>query len=323
VNRLSTGKIPISVLNNTVLRLTGARSSRIVTPPKAGLDFAAVRLNGNSLLISADPITGVEKDIGEYAIKVSANDIATSGNPPQFAESVVLLPEGSSPATVEDLAGQMDKTAKSLGVAIVGGHTEVTPGLRRPIVVITEFSVVKDYVTSEGALLGDSILMTKSAGLEGTAILAGKNGDEGTRRRFLSMLSIVEEGVSAYKTGCVHAMHDCTEGGILGAAFEMSLASGVGFRIIERAVPIRQETAEVCHEYSIDPLRLIGSGALLLSVERGRETEVAEALRGVSEVSNIGEFSKQGRELVRENGKRIRLTNAPEDELWQVLSRTD
>jgi hydrogenase expression/formation protein HypE len=305
-----------------MLKRTGAFSPRLVTLPKAGLDFAAVQVDGSYLIVSADPITGVDKEIGEYAMKVSANDVATSGNPPQFAESVVLLPEGTTPARLEEMAKQMDSAAKDVGVSIVGGHTEVTPGLTHPIVIVTEFSVVKDYVSSADAQVGDSILMTKSAGLEGTAILAGKEGDETARKKFLGMLSVVVEAVGAYKTGYIHAMHDCTEGGVLGATFEMSLASGLGFRLTRSAVPIAQETRMICDRLSLDPLCLIGSGALLLSVERGKEEDVKDALKSECSVAIVGEFTKEGRELLLDNGKRRLIPRAPEDELWRLFGRT-
>jgi hydrogenase maturation factor len=129
-NRLGVGKIPIRILNSTVLRMVGAESDRIVTPAKAGVDFAAVKVGGGYMLVSADPITGVSKEIGRYAVMVSANDVATSGCRPQFAESVILLPEGSNARDVGRVARQIHDTAKESGISILGGHTEVTPGLR-------------------------------------------------------------------------------------------------------------------------------------------------------------------------------------------------
>src|SRR5262245_34623266 len=111
--------------------MTGSPSNRLVTPPKPGLDFAAVRIGSGHLIVSADPITGVSDRIGEYAVQVSANDVATSGNRPQFAETVVLLAEGSSDEDLRVIAKGIGKAAKSLGITIIGGHTEVTPGLRR------------------------------------------------------------------------------------------------------------------------------------------------------------------------------------------------
>ncbi len=314
MRRLAAGKIPIDVLTSTFLRLTGAESADVVTPPMAGLDFAALKVGEKFMVISADPVTGVVKDIGRYSISVSANDVATSGNRPQFAESVVLLPEGSDQKYARRIAGQMDMESKRLGVAIVGGHTEVTPGLGRPIVAVTAFSIVDDYVSSQDAKEGDTIMMTKTAGLEGTAILGGP-------REFLDELSVVDEAVAAYRTGHVHAMHDCTEGGVLGAAFEMSFASKIGFEMEERLVPVAPETRQICAKNSVDPLKLIGSGSLLLSVEPGRERLVQEALKPICRVTAVGSFVKKGRTLATRDGTVQTFRAAPEDELWRVLSR--
>jgi len=311
--KLSIGKIPIDVLNTTVLKLTGAQSDRITTPARAGIDFAAVRAGSGYIVISADPVTGVSKEIGRYAMRVSANDVATCGHRPQFAESVILLPEGSTSRHVSDIARQVHESAKKLGIAIVGGHTEVTPRLSHPIVVITAFCYVDDYVTSGDGMPGDTIMMTKTAGLEGTAVLGGS-------KRFLDGLSVVDEAVTAYGTGCVHAMHDCTEGGVLGAVFEMSFASGLGFELEEGRVPVAPETAKLCREYAIDPLRLIGSGSLLLSVEKGKEQQVVKAL-SPTRVTAVGTFEKSGRSLVRKDGRVTTLREAPEDELWRALAR--
>jgi hydrogenase expression/formation protein HypE len=313
MKRLRLGKIPIDILNSTVLKLTGAESDRVATPARAGVDFAAVRAGTGYVVISADPVTGVSKEIGTYAMRVSTNDVATSGHRPQFAECVVLLPEGSTARRVGDIARQVHAAAKRLGVAIVGGHTEVTPKLSHPIVVVTAFSYVDDYVTSADAMAGDSIIMTKTAGLEGTAALRGSGG-------FLDQLSVVDEAAAAYGTGFVHAVHDCTEGGVLGAAYEMSLASGLGFELEERKVPVAPETAKLCLKWGLDPLKLIGSGALLLAVERGKESEVTKALSPVR-VTAVGTFRKSGRVLVRRDGTRMPLHEAPEDELWRALAR--
>jgi len=318
------------VLEETVLKMTGQSSASIVTRPKAGLDFAAIRVGTGFMVVSADPITGVSEKIGEYAINVSANDVATSGNRPQFAETVVLLPEGSGRESVREIAAQVDRASKRLGIALVGGHTEVTPGLRRPIVVVTVFSYVRKYVTSADARVGDAIMMTKTAGLEGSAVLASERGllrgkiREATLKqasKLLSEISIVEEATAAYGTGFVHAMHDCTEGGVLGAAFEMSLASGVGFELQERLVPVAPPTKKICAQLSIDPLKLIGSGSVLLSVRAGREEKLERVLRRTCRVTRIGEFTQRKRVIVRREGRTESVRTAPDDELWRVLGR--
>lgn len=308
--------------------MTGAGSALVKTPHRAGLDFAAIQLEQGFMIVSADPITGVSEDIGYLAVKVSANDVATSGNRPQFAESVVLLPEGSTEADVSKVARQMHEAAKESGIAIVGGHTEVTPGLHHPIVVVTVFSFVRDYASSEGAKHGDSIMMTKTAGLEGTAELLRErrlfgrplSSAAAAASRFLRDVDITKEAVAGYRTGLVHAMHDCTEGGVLGAVFEMSVASGVGFRLMRAAVPVAPVTRRVCRELSLDPLKLIGSGSLLLAVAKGHEAVVKRALSPTL-VTKVGEFRKGRRTLVTAAGTESVVRDAPEDELWRVLGR--
>ncbi len=325
---LKLGKVPIDVLDQTVLRMTGARSRALVTGPKHGVDFAAVRIAGGYMVVSSDPVTGIASGIGRYAVIVSANDVATSGNAAQFMGSVVLLPEGSTQEYLRRIALDMHSTAKKMGISIVGGHTEVTPGLGRPIVAATAFSFVKRFVSSAMAREGDLIMMTKTAGLEGTAVFAAEAARLGRwlprslvakAKTFESRLSVVEEAVRAFRTGSVHAMHDCTEGGVLGAVYEMSLASGLGFKLYEEKVPVAEATREVCRRMSVDPLRLIGSGSLLMAVPRGKEAVVAKAVGSVCRISRVGEFVEKGRLLVHANGREERVRAAPTDELWRAL----
>ncbi len=325
------GKVPISLLNETVLRMTGARSRALLTGPRAGVDFAAIKVSGGYMIVSSDPVTGVASGIGSYAVTVSANDVATSGNLPEFIGSVILLPEGSTEKDLRAIAADMDRTAKRLGVAIVGGHTEVTPGLKRPIVSVTAFSFVKNFVSSEMAREGDAIMMTKTAGLEGTAVLASELKRAGQQlparlaaksRRLEDKISIVGEAVRAFKTGSVHAMHDCTEGGVLGAAYEMSLASGLGFELWESAIPVASETREVCSRLSLDPLKLIGSGSLLIAVPLRSRDRIRGALKGVAPVAEVGRFTRSGRHLLLRNGRERVVRTAPVDELWRRLPRS-
>ena len=329
MTRLPMGKIPIDILNSTVLRLTGAKSPDLVTPPRAGVDFAAVKVGRGYLIVSADPISGVTENIGRYAVKVSANDVATSGNRPQFAESVVLLPEGSTAEDLKTIAEQIDGAAKESGIAVLGGHTEVTPGLHRPIVVMTVFAFAESFVTSAGARPGDAILMTKTAGLEGTSELAREHRFDPPlqsailrrARRLIDQLDVTEEAAAVFGTGKVHGMHDCTEGGVLGAVYEMSVASGLGFVLDEAAVPVAPETRAICDALSVDPLRLIGSGSLLIAAAEDSVGEVCDALRAVCSVTKVGEFRPRGRTLARREGAREAVKEAPEDELWRVLAR--
>jgi len=241
---------------------------------------------------------------------------------------VVLLPEGSTEGYLSEIAHQIHSAARDEGVTILGGHTEVTPGLQRPIVIVTVFSVVDRFVTSGDAKEGDTIMMTKTAGLEGTSELAAecdfpdKTVAPSVLRKALRLidhLDITKEAVTAFRTGRVHAMHDCTEGGVVGGVFEMSMASRLGFRIDELAIPVAKETRTICDALSLDPIRLIGSGSLLIAVERGGEADVERALRPICPVTSIGVFKRRGRMLAKKDGMPEPLADAPQDELWRVV----
>jgi len=313
-----------------LFRMTGARSARVKVRPSLGLDFGVISLGrAKHLIVSSDPITGVSKRAGWYAVNVSANDVATSGNRPEFMQSVILLPENAKEADVAELSSEMDKTAKGLGIEIVGGHTELTPGLDRPIVMTTAFALASSYVTAGGAREGDTLMITKTAGVEGTAILAtdrrvSSKFDKKTfsaAAKFAERLSLVEEAVGAYKTGFVHAMHDSTEGGVIGALYEIAAASGLGLKVEEGDIPVARETKRVCSALGVDPLKLISSGTLLVAVEEGREDQVRAAVEAAgSTATPIGVFTGDGVKLTG-RGKVRRVTGPPTDEIWR-LQRT-
>jgi hydrogenase maturation factor len=319
------------MLEKYLFRMTGARSDDIVLPPRVGVDFGVVRVGQGYLVVSSDPVTGVSNRIGWYAVNVSANDVATSGNRPQFLQSIILLPHNATIANVKRISTQMHIAAERLGIAIVGGHTELTPGLNRPIVVTTAFAFASSFVSAADACEGDIIMMTKTAGVEGTSILAHSlrarrvKLEPGLVRRargFLSRISVVEEAQAAFKTGHVHAMHDATEGGVLGSVFEMASASNLGFEIVEAEIPIATETVRICTELNADPLKLISSGTLLLAVRPGKEVEVKGRLRefGIPACS-IGRFGTGRKTLVCRDGHTERIDSAVTDEIWRLQSR--
>ncbi len=314
-----------------IFGMTGARSKRVVVEPSLGLDFGVVRFGGEKtkgryLIVSSDPITGVSERTGWYAVNVSANDVATSGNRPEFMQSVILLPEDASEAAVKRLSSEMHETAKGLGIAIVGGHTELTPGLHRPVVFTTAFAMADSFVTAAGARQGDALMMTKTAGVEGTAILGTDarfnfgldNGTISAAAAFFEKLSVVEEAAVAYKTGVVHAMHDCTEGGVLGALYEMATASGLGLEVAVADIPVSSATRRICHELRVDPLKLISSGTLLIAVAKGGEDRVKRAVAEAgSRATEIGRFTKGKVALTRGRSK-LEVITPPSDEIWRL-----
>ena len=333
---LPPGKIPVTILKETVFKNLGAKRDEVIVGPSAGIDCAVIDAGSKSLIVSMDPVTGALEMIGYLAVNVNANDIATFGCKPSFLLSCILLPEEADEKTVKIISSQMNEAAKDLGIAIVGGHCETTLGLAHPIVVGCMMGITEKgkYVTAGGAKAGDKLLLTKSAGIEGTAILASDrekqlrkslSTQELTRAKsFYTWISVVKDAITAFRTGAVHAMHDPTEGGIAGAIHEMADASGLGARVLEEKIRVQPETMKICKFYQIDPLQLIASGSLLIAAKPDSVDKITRALaKKAIPTEIIGEFtsSPRDRKITRKNGKTVSLERPTTDHLWQALAQ--
>ena len=329
---LPPGKVPPEKLKELVFKNLGAPGERVIIGSDLGIDAAAIDFGDTVLVASTDPITGAEKGIGFYAVHVNANDVATFGARPKWFLVSILLPEKAEEELLEEIMRELHESALKLGVAIVGGHTEVTPGLERPIVVGTMLGEVprERLVTSNGAKPGDVIIMTQWAGLEGTAIIASEREEELERKfgrefvegakSFIEMISVVEDALTANEVG-VNAMHDPTEGGIANGLHEMAEAARLGFRVYADRIPIREETLRICDFYGLNPLALISSGTLMIAAPRNRAEGILKALseRGIN-ASVIGEFVEDPEtRVIIENGVERPLERPESDELWKVV----
>ena len=335
--KLPVGKVPVEILEKIVFKNLGAKRREVILGPSTGFDGAVIDVGEKSLIVSMDPITGAVERIGLLAVNVNANDVATFGVEPMFFSSCILLPENADDQIVKAICSQMNKASKNLGIAIIGGHCEVTPGLVNPIVIGCAMGITNkgEYVTAGGAKPGDKLILTKSAGVEGTAILATerydlllKNGFNEkllrSAQKFFEKISVVKEAILAFKSGGVNAMHDPTEGGVLGGVHEMAIASNVGVRIFEEKIPVARETLEICSFFGIDPLQLISSGTLLIaSKPEFAEKIVKELDRNGIKASVIGEFltAKDQRLFVRKNGIVETLSHPESDHLWLALAK--
>ena len=334
--KLPPGKIPVDILKEVVFKNLGAERKEVVVGPSAGIDGAVLDLGDKSLIVSMDPITGAVERIGWLAVNVNANDIATFGVEPAFLFSCMMLPENADRQLVETISTQMNAAATNLGIAIVGGHCESTPSLSNPIVVgcILGLTEKGHYVTAGGAKPGDKLILTKSAGIEGTAILATDREKALQKtlnavvlekaKNFWNQISVVKDALTACKTGGVHAMHDPTEGGVAGGIHEMADASNLGVEVVEEAITVQSETFQICSHFQIDPLQLIGSGALLISADAKSANDIVRNLRNERvQASVIGEFTKNAthRVLMQKDGGTKGLPRPLSDHLWIALRR--
>lgn len=327
---LKVGKVPESVLKRSIFRQIHTRREEVLLGAGVGEDCAALKLApGEIFVISTDPITGTVKDIGNLAIHITLNDLASAGAEPVGVMLTILLPEGSEEQDLKSLMRQMEEGCAAANVQIMGGHTEVTRVVNQPIVSVCGVGKAREeqLVSTGGARPGHDIIITKWIGLEGTSIIAKEKEAElltrypddlvETARNFDKYLSVVPEAAVAVKSG-VSAMHDVTEGGIFGALWEMSESSGVGLTIDLKKIPVRQETIEVCEFFGINPYELISSGSMLMAAQDGNQLVQDLERAGIPAVV-VGKATA-GNDRVLLNGEEQRFLEPPKtDELYRVV----
>ncbi len=289
---LPTGKLPPELLRRLLARAP-ITDERVVVRPGPGLDCAVIDLGDRLLVMKSDPITFATDEIGWYLVQVNANDLATTGATPRWLLLTMLLPEGgTTPERVEAWAGQVFSACEALGISVVGGHTEITHGLDRPIMAGTLIGEAERgrLVTPDGARPGDRVLLTKGVPIEGTALAAREfarrltgvlNADElAEAQAYLTRpgISVVGDAQIALGAGRVTAMHDPTEGGLAGALWELAEACGHSLVVDLDRVPVPALAAKVCAALGIDPLRTIASGALLLTAPPEAAARIVGAL---------------------------------------------
>jgi hydrogenase expression/formation protein HypE len=311
------GKLDPAVLEDLVLHRLPILSDDIVCGPATGLDCAAIRYNGGLAILSTDPITGTASRIGRLAIHVSCNDLAAFGIRPKGLLLVLIAPPSATWEEIARIMEEASETAASLGVSIIGGHTEVSDAVSRYVITTTAIGFAEEgsMVRSDGARAGDSILMTKTGGLEGTAILACDQAlrlhdvlSEAEREEAMALIeqiSVVPEGIIGGRLGA-HAMHDATEGGILGAAWEMAEASGLGLEIQIDQIPLHPLTRKITAALGLDPLRLISSGSLLIATS---QPEILEAELSRAQIKSSRDWqTDRGASHDSDPGRPIRRT---------------
>ncbi len=334
---LPAGKLPGALLQKLLSRI-GTDDEQVLLGPAVGEDAAVIRTGKRLLVAKTDPVTLASDLIGWYAVHVNANDIATRGAKPRWFMASVLLPAGSTGQDAEKIFEQISAACKSLEVSLVGGHTEITYDLKRPIVsgcMLAETDA--EPVKTSGAMPGDDIILTKGVAIEGTAALAREARDRlieagiaqpvidrAASYLFQPGISIVKEALIAARFA-VHCMHDPTEGGLATGLLEIAAAAGVGLRIDEDAIAVLPECRAICHKLKLRPAGLLASGALLITLPPAgsagllRELERAGISAGV-----IGRVvaAAEGCRMLR-GSRYIKLPEFKRDELARFLEGQD
>ncbi len=333
---MEVGKFPASLLER-ILAKVDISDPRVVVGPRVGEDTAVLQTSGSLLVAKSDPVTFATDQIGWYAVQVNANDVACTGGTPKWFLATLLVPERFTEDEAEAVFDQILEACRSIDVSLVGGHSEVTYGIDRPIIMGTMLGEVEQdkLILTGGAQEGDSIVVTKGIAIEGTALLArekasqllqaGMSQEEIDKAAFLLSvpgISVLHDARVACASSQVHSMHDVTEGGLVTGLREVAKASGLGLAIEESSVPILSECQEVCEALGLDPLGLLASGALLITLPTADVPGLLTSLEGEGingfEIGTMIEAA-EGLQMVEFHGE-TPLPEFSRDELARYMS---
>ena len=324
------GKVSQNILNRSVLKCIEKRNSEVAVSPQAGEDCAVLRLeDGGDFLLSQSKAAPYYSNMGAAGVVSVVNNIAAKGGETIGVMVHLMIPSILREIRIKNIMKEIEEAASACNVSVLGGHTEVTDAVTRPIVSLTGIgkAPLGLAMPTSRAKPGQDVVLTKWIGLEGTAIIAMEKEEELLERlprhfleeakSFRSFTSIVSEAATAGKFG-VSAMHDVSEGGIFTALWELADDAGVGLSIDLKKIPVKQETIEICEFYHINPYNLLSGGSLLLVTDNGFDLVRELEKEGVS-ATVIGKTT-QGNDRTISNGEETRFLDLPQmDEIYKVF----
>lgn len=334
------GKIDEAVFRSLIQGKFGRKDSTVLVPPMTGVDAGVIDLGGGKVLVVAeDPIFTMPRlpleMFGRFTVHIGASDVAVMGVRPRYMTYSLLLPPETGLEDVRTIVDSIHRAARELGIAIVGGHTGFYPGFAAPTIGgITVFAVARkgQYVTPAGARAGDDIILTKGPAIETAGLLAVLREEEllarypaalvGRAKALTRAITVVDDALTAMAAGGVTAMHDATEGGVMGGLFEIAAASGVGIEADERLFVYPDEVRMVCEAFGIDPVKAIAEGSLLVAARPGRSAGIVARLkrkRIASSVVGRVVANRRRRTLVRTDGRAEALAVPEQDPFWPAF----
>ncbi len=324
------GKVSNEVLEKLVFSNIKNKREEVLVDAGIGKDSAVIDYGEYSCVVSTDPITGASENIGKLAINISCNDIAASGAEPVGALMTILIPPSTTEDELELIMRQAGEEATKLNVEIIGGHTEVTDAVNKIVISTTIIGkqLTEKVINPTDVKVGDNIIMTKTAGIEGTSIIAhdaheklkGKVSKEllEEAENMGDDISVVKEGLIGGRLG-VNYMHDITEGGVLGAVWEASFATEKGVLVHKDLIPMKKSTLKISEILEIDPYKLISSGSMLMIVsDKDLEEFKIEFEKENISFSVIGEVVEEGISI-EVDGEILEIESPGSDELYKIV----
>lgn len=324
------GKLTVKQLENAILSHLQFRHPQVLKRSGVGEDCAVIKCGDQAVVLSTDPITGAATDIGQLAVNINLNDLAANGCTPIGIMLTIMAAPNTPLEQIERIIADAAQLAQSHGVEIIGGHTEWTDAVNRLVVsaVAVGTQPLDKALPLTPIQAGDVLLLTKSVGLEGTGIIAGEHSAElrvqlgdavvDEAIDLLAQTSVVKEGLIAAAFD-IKAMHDVTEGGLLGGVWEMCHGAKIGCVINAAAIPVHSTTAKICDYYGIDPLRLIASGSLLIAISPKEAEKLMQALDAAAiAVQQIGVFDDSAEKLIYDEGEFFEIPEPEGDALYEI-----
>ena len=316
------GKLPPDLLLQGVLRYSGAERDDVAVGAGLGEDAAVIRWTDNPYLVAAsDPVVGATAGAGRLLVHINANDVACKGADPAWLVVTLIVPADDGVPVIKRVMREIHETCSALGIAVVGGHTELTDRYDRPVISGTMLGPSRRLLGSNRIEKGDAILATGHAGLEGMSILAHDRPDllaclddseRETVRSWQGDLSVVRE--ARLLRDYARYMHDPTEGGLEGALLEVRNACGLGIVLDMDAIPISPLTRRAAAAIKFDPLHLISSGMLIAVIPPDAAEEARRALEQEGIPSKIIGHFMEPRGVCRTG-------TDMHEELWGLLAR--
>lgn len=323
------GKLNTDELKELVLGHIKKTRQEVKLSASLGEDCAVLGFDGY-MLLSSDPITASMPDgeLGSLAVDVACNDIASNGGEPVALMVTLIVPPDCDKSRIGDIMTSVQSRASVINVDIIGGHTEFSDCVTRPIVSCTAIGKSLKIIQKQDIRVGDNIYMTKSAGIEGTVILYNELSkssplvsvsNDKIIKKYKNMLSVVPEGRIMSDITGISSMHDITEGGVLGAISEICLGLGFGAEVYSESIRVDMLTKNICAEFNIDPFKLISSGSMLFTFN-GNDSDLSLLSKAGVDYSLIGRITG-GKKVVLMEDNKTKAVSVETDELWQKMCK--
>lgn len=325
---MKTGKVPEPVLKRSVLRQIQSHREVVQNGAGIGEDCAIFAFQGGQTAVCVSTVTGWLDSVGIYAVHAAVNNIAAGGAKPEAILTAAVFPPETQEPELRRVMQQIGATARELGIAVAGGHTEISDFVREPILSMTGIGTIPAAQAAGRALPGQDVVMTKWAGLAGTALIAREKREALLARypaHFIDealalerQLSVVPEAATAVKSGAL-ALHDASRGGIFAALWELAEKAGVGLEIDLKAIPIRQETVEICNFFDVNPYELVAGGSLLMTAANGHDLVRTLAKEHIP-AAVIGKVTDSNDRIVLNEEERRFLEPSRSDGVYKVFA---